>query len=165
MVASIYKDKLGFGRNKIRDSRMKIDYYKEAIKTTFCPVLRLKLEKALAKEILYSLRLYEELYEDLKIGDFKGISRQTREFTLKDLEAFDGSNGRLAYVAVDGIVYDVSMESTWGGASHFGLLAGRDLTSQFTACHRDRAILSKLTVVGVIVKGGMIDADKGMSFE
>jgi predicted heme/steroid binding protein len=56
---------------------------------------------------------------------------------------------------VNDIVYDVSLESTWGGASHFGLLAGKDLTDQFNGCHGMSPILSKLPKVGILNKGGV----------
>jgi predicted heme/steroid binding protein/rubrerythrin len=76
--------------------------------------------------------------------------RQTREFTLSELAQYDGSMGRPAYVAVNGIVYDVSNEATWGGATHFGLTAGNDLTEQFQGCHGMEEILAKLPRVGIL---------------
>jgi len=48
-------------------------------------------------------------------------SRQTREFTLNELAQYDGTMGKPAYVAVNGIVYDVSANSKWSGAMHHGL--------------------------------------------
>lgn len=78
--------------------------------------------------------------------------RQTREFTLTELAQYDGSRGKPAYVSVNGIVYDVSYEATWGGAAHFGLMAGRDLTAQFQSCHGAADILKKLPSVGMLKK-------------
>lgn len=85
-------------------------------------------------------------------AETKVISRQTKEFTLSELENYNGSMGKPAYVAVNGIVYDVSNEATWGGASHFGLIAGRDLSSQFHGCHGTESILAKLPKVGILKK-------------
>jgi predicted heme/steroid binding protein len=76
--------------------------------------------------------------------------RETREFTLEVLAQYDGSMGRPAYVAVNGIVYDVSTEATWGGATHFGLIAGKDLTEQFQGCHGMEATLASLPKVGIL---------------
>lgn len=76
---------------------------------------------------------------------------QQREFTLAELANFNGAIGKPAYVAVNGVVYDVSLEATWGGGSHFGLIAGKDLTNQFESCHEREAILNSLPVVGVLV--------------
>lgn len=78
------------------------------------------------------------------------LCRQSREFTLDELAQYDGSMGRPAYVAVNGIVYDVSNEATWGGASHFGLMAGMDLSQQFQGCHGRESILAKLPRVGIL---------------
>jgi predicted heme/steroid binding protein/rubrerythrin len=80
----------------------------------------------------------------------RNLFRQTREFTLAELAQYDGAMGRPAYVAVNGVVYDVSNERTWGGASHFGLMAGNDLSAQFKGCHGRESILTKLPKVGIL---------------
>jgi predicted heme/steroid binding protein len=77
-------------------------------------------------------------------------SREQRVFTIEELERFNGRNKNPAYVAVNGIVYDVSRERTWGGASHFGLKAGKDLSEQFKSCHGMTAILQGLPKVGIL---------------
>jgi membrane-associated progesterone receptor component len=67
---------------------------------------------------------------------------------LQELSKFNGKDGNPAYVAVNGIVYDVTNNVAWAAATHFGLTAGKDLTSEFVSCHGDQPILSKLKVVG-----------------
>ncbi len=69
-------------------------------------------------------------------------------FTLSELSAFTGRNGKPAYVAVNGIVYDVTNNAAWAAGTHFGLTAGRDLTAEFANCHQAQQILNKLPVVG-----------------
>lgn len=69
-------------------------------------------------------------------------------FTLQELSKYDGKGGNLAYVAVNGTVYDVTNNATWAAATHFGLRAGKDLTNEFASCHAGQPILSKLKVVG-----------------
>lgn len=76
--------------------------------------------------------------------------RQPREFTLEELLQYDGMNGRPAYVAVEGIVYDISNEEKWAGGTHFGLTAGKDYTKEFSTCHGNNKILSKLPRVGIL---------------
>ena len=61
--------------------------------------------------------------------------RSGKEFTLEELEGFDGKNGNSAYVAVDGTIYDVTESSFWRSGNHFGVQAGKDLTEQFYSCH------------------------------
>lgn len=88
----------------------------------------------------------ESISEILKNNCF----RQQKEFTLEELSQNNGSNGTPAYIAVDGVVYDVSSQSTWGGGTHFGLTAGKDLTKQFMSCHGKTQILNVLPKVGIL---------------
>lgn len=53
-----------------------------------------------------------------------------REFTLEELAAFDGKDGNDAYVAVDGVVYDLTASAAWRNGQHNGFEAGRDLTDE-----------------------------------
>ena len=73
-----------------------------------------------------------------------------KQFTIEELAEFDGTEGKPAYVAVNGIVYDMSVQGTWGGGTHFGLYAGKDLTAHFQACHDNDTILNMLPKVGVL---------------
>ncbi|MGB8452135.1 MAG: cytochrome b5 domain-containing protein [Anaerocolumna sp.] len=75
-----------------------------------------------------------------------------RVFTLEELKSYNGEEGQAAFVAVNGVVYDVSQHIGWAGGTHFGLYAGNDLTGEFTACHGGlTAIIEQLPVVGVLV--------------
>lgn len=116
------------------------------------PILTGKIALAHLKEFPDYYTRLAKLEDEAKAywSTMRGMYRQTREFTLAELAQYDGSMGRPAYVAVDGIVYDVSKEATWGGATHFGLQAGRDLTAQFQSCHGMAQILSKLPKVGIL---------------
>jgi|GEM_PF-1920366 len=60
-----------------------------------------------------------------------------KTFTKTQLAKFDGRNGNAAYVAYEGIVYDVS--SKWEDGEHHGIKAGIDITSQLDNCsfHED----------------------------
>ncbi|HHY20782.1 MAG TPA: cytochrome b5 [Bacilli bacterium] len=81
------------------------------------------------------------------------ISQQNqRTFTIEQLATFDGKNGRPAYVAVNGIVYDVTNNRAWAAATHFGLTSGKDYTGEFASCHAgQQSILATLPVVGRLV--------------
>lgn len=75
-----------------------------------------------------------------------------RTFTIGELATFTGKNGRPAYVAVNGIVYDVTNNRAWAAATHFGLIAGKDYTQEFASCHAgQQSILATLPVVGRLV--------------
>jgi predicted heme/steroid binding protein len=73
---------------------------------------------------------------------------QARVFTRAELSGYNGKDGNPAYVAVSGTVYDVTNNAAWAAATHFGLTAGRDLTSEFASCHAGQTILSRLKAVG-----------------
>ncbi|PYZ94810.1 cytochrome b5 [Salipaludibacillus keqinensis] len=72
-----------------------------------------------------------------------------RQFTIEELATYDGKNGRPAYVAVDGVVYDVTNNRAWAAATHFGLTAGKDYTAEFQSCHAgQQSILATLPIEG-----------------
>lgn len=79
------------------------------------------------------------------------------EFTLDELAEFDGLEGRPAYVAVDGIVYDVSDSARWRQGSHspcnLGASAGRDLSDVIEQAPANmRALLGRMPVVGSLAQ-------------
>lgn len=74
-----------------------------------------------------------------------------RDFTLQELAKYNGKDGNPAYLAVNGVVYDVTNIASWAAASHFGLTAGKDLTSEFSSCHAGQPILNKLKVAGKLI--------------
>jgi predicted heme/steroid binding protein len=71
-----------------------------------------------------------------------------RQFTAEELKQFDGKDGRPAYVAVKGKVYDVTQSSLWDSGSHFEHLAGMDLTEIFASAPHGEEVLERVTVVG-----------------
>jgi predicted heme/steroid binding protein len=135
---------------KIREARLEVQYLKRDMVSAFCPIKRQWLQSQLFDQIDYTLGLADELCSEMRRRYKKIENRESLVINVNELSAFDGSGGRPAYVAVNGIVYDVSNEATWGGASHFGLMAGKDLTSQFNGCHGMIGILSKLPKVGLL---------------
>lgn len=48
--------------------------------------------------------------------------------TLEELSQYDGKDGNPAYVAVDGVIYDVTDVPQWKNGEHNGYFAGQDLT-------------------------------------
>jgi predicted heme/steroid binding protein len=56
-------------------------------------------------------------------------SLKERVFTERELQQFDGTRGKPAYIAYEGVVYDVTASSLWRGGQHKDLhCAGTDLT-------------------------------------
>ena len=82
-----------------------------------------------------------------------GRSVPQKTFSAAELSKYNGQNGRPAYVAADGLVYDVSSSPFWGGGKHsmcdINSTAGRDLTSALNQSPPNmRMLLQKFPVVG-----------------
>ncbi len=61
-------------------------------------------------------------------GQPEDTSMDEITLTIEELAMYDGTNGNPAYVAVDGMIYDVSDSDFWKEGAHNGFQAGRDLT-------------------------------------
>lgn len=86
----------------------------------------------------------------------KGVQAVTAQgfaINRSELSKYNGKSGNPAYVAVNGVVYDVTNNAAWAAASHFGLSAGRELTGAHASCHVNQDVLSKLKVVGRLDDG------------
>lgn len=76
-------------------------------------------------------------------------SSSTQTFTLDELKTYDGQNGNPAYVAIDGIVYDVTDVDAWANGKHKnGIVAGADLTEVIKDLPHGKKVLTDLPVVG-----------------
>lgn len=73
-------------------------------------------------------------------------------YTQEELAQFNGKDGQPAYVAVDGVVYDVTDVPQWANGEHKnGLIAGQDLTEEIkNQSPHGVSILDNLPVVGVL---------------
>lgn len=80
------------------------------------------------------------------------------EFILEELHHFDGKEGRPAYIAYKGKVYDVSGSRLWKDGSHARKhLAGHDLSDALkTAPHGEEKVLA-MPVAGRIVESHKIE--------
>jgi len=76
-----------------------------------------------------------------------------KRFTVKELAAFDGKDGRPVYIAHKGNVYDVSESKMWKRGRHMQRHnAGVDLTADILAAPHDTAVLERYPQVGVLDK-------------
>lgn len=72
--------------------------------------------------------------------------------TREELSKFDGKDGRPAYVAVDGVIYDLTQSRLWRGGEHdpsYGRVkAGDDLSEAIKESPHGKANLERFPVVG-----------------
>lgn len=73
-----------------------------------------------------------------------------KTFTKDELAKYDGKNGQPAYIAVDGVVYDVT--TNFPNGDHHGCVAGTDSTESIKTISHGSAILANSPVVGKLVK-------------
>lgn len=74
-------------------------------------------------------------------------------FTLDELKQYNGKDGKPAYVAVDGIVYDVSASDKWKNGDHNGFEAGNDLTDEIkNVSPHGVKMLGRVPVVGKLAE-------------
>jgi predicted heme/steroid binding protein len=70
-----------------------------------------------------------------------------RIFTERELQQFDGTRGKPAYIACHGVVYDVSASALWRGGLHRDLhYAGIDLTRTLRKAPHTSEVFSHATV-------------------
>ncbi len=80
------------------------------------------------------------------------VTDQEKEFTIQELNTFNGKNGQPSFVAYKGKVYDVTNSSQWIGGDHLGHLAGEDLTEQMDIAPHADDVLERMKVVGFLAK-------------
>lgn len=70
-----------------------------------------------------------------------------------ELASHDGREGRKAYIAVNGTVYDVTASPLWKDGLHPpDHKAGQDLTDELTQAPHVRAVVERFPVVGTLEK-------------
>ncbi len=71
--------------------------------------------------------------------------------TLEELKEYDGQDGTPAYIAVDGIIYDVSDVKAWNVGQHNGFSAGKEVTEAIKSeSPHGLSVLDNLPEVGII---------------
>ena len=80
------------------------------------------------------------------------MSDTERQIAEDELKRSDGQEGRPAWIAFRGKVYDASGSDLWPGGLHqFRHQAGKDLTADFAAAPHDDSVFQRLPLVGTLV--------------
>jgi len=84
--------------------------------------------------------------DDEEVGDDSMI-----KLTLEQLSEYNGKDGNLAYIAVNGVIYDVSNVSAWTNGAHNGVSAGNDVSTFINGAPHGTSVLSDLEAVGELI--------------
>ena len=77
---------------------------------------------------------------------------EPRKFTSNELAQNDGKDGKPAYIAYKGTVYDVSQSAFWLYGDHMAAhQGGKDLTNEMELAPHREEMLQKVKQVGVLV--------------
>lgn len=75
-----------------------------------------------------------------------------RKLTLEELKQYDGKEGKPAYIAYKGKVYDVTDNFLWIDGDHQGEhTAGKDLTEAMANAPHGEENLERVRLIGVLV--------------
>jgi predicted heme/steroid binding protein/uncharacterized membrane protein len=78
-----------------------------------------------------------------------------KEFDVEEVERFNGKDGKPAYIAHKGKVYDVTGSKMWKGGIHMNRHhAGKDLTTDVQAAPHDPSVLARYPLVGTLKQKG-----------
>ncbi len=85
-------------------------------------------------------------------NDLPGDENDLLRLTLDELAYYDGREGRPAYIAVQGNIYDVSESPQWPNGNHNGYQAGQDLTDFIlNVSPHGLSTLDNVPLIGVLV--------------
>lgn len=85
-------------------------------------------------------------------ADNNSDSVELMKLTIEELSSYNGEDGQPAYVAIDGIIYDVSGLPSWTGGTHNGNMSGQDLSEAINDAPHGDSKLKGLTVVGELIE-------------
>lgn len=90
-----------------------------------------------------------------------------QRFTVKELARYNGKEGRPAYTAFEGKVYDVTGSGLWAKGTHEQAhAAGEDLSRALVNAPHDESVLNRYPVVGELVpqefRGQFIEAVRSL---
>lgn len=76
---------------------------------------------------------------------------EEKVFSVSELSMYDGKEGRPAYFACNGKVYDITNSDQWTDGEHYNAhVAGIDLTDALTGAPHGEEVLEKFKVVGML---------------
>lgn len=76
---------------------------------------------------------------------------EEKVFTVLELSKYDGKEGRPAYIAYGGKVYDITSSEQWTDGEHYAMhSSGNDLTDALAGAPHGEEVFEGFNVVGVL---------------
>ncbi len=97
----------------------------------------------------------EEMTEETEMTEEAEMTEEVEmlELTAEELKQYNGQDGQPVYVAVDGVIYDVTTLAKWASGLHMGQHeAGQDLSEEILKSPHGKAILERATPIGKLVE-------------
>ena len=80
------------------------------------------------------------------------MAKAERKFKLEELKQYDGKDGRRAYIALKGKVYDVTDSYLWADGEHQAQHeAGKDLTDEILDAPHGEEMLEHVKLIGKLI--------------
>ncbi|MEI7942077.1 MAG: hypothetical protein WCH76_02785 [Candidatus Riflemargulisbacteria bacterium] len=113
------------------------------------------MKKILSLFIILSVMSYasESQLKNIKESKPLTLNKQLTPYnlTIKELKNFNGKDGKKAFIAVNGTIYDVSGQKAWVSGNHKGVDAGQDVSKEILKAPHGITVLDKLNIVGKVL--------------
>jgi predicted heme/steroid binding protein len=81
-----------------------------------------------------------------------GVGAEELHLTEQELRQFNGERGQRAYIAYQGVIYDVTDAPNWRGSMHREMhYPGLDLTRSLRKAPHDEGVFRRVLRVGTLV--------------
>jgi len=90
--------------------------------------------------------------DDEKDDQQEEVKDEILKLTIDQLAIYNGENGNPSYIAVNGVVYDITNVSAWSSGNHNGGVAGTDISDLIGSAPHGESVLEDLVIVGEIIE-------------
>lgn len=101
-----------------------------------------------------AISIYDLLNKKVNPKTTAPSMNRSKDFTIKQLKEFDGKYGRNAYIAVEGMIYDLTNSKDWknGKLKIPAIIPGTDCTKEIMNTPKKLEPLKNVPVIGLIIK-------------
>jgi predicted heme/steroid binding protein/uncharacterized membrane protein len=91
----------------------------------------------------------------------QGVADELKEFTVEELQRYNGQDGKPVYITYNGKVYDVSESKMWRSGTHMRRhAAGTDLSGEIVNAPHETDVLERFPQVGILETPAEVSAEE-----